>query len=37
MRGEGRLAYLQACEDKLSNHCENALYEAVSHLRRAVL
>jgi hypothetical protein len=35
---EGRiLSCLYASSDKLSNRCENALNEAVSHLRRAVL
>jgi len=32
-----RLSCLYAYRDKLSNRCENALNEAASHLRRAVL
>jgi hypothetical protein len=32
-----RLSCLYAYRDKLSNRCERALNEAVSHLRRAVL
>jgi hypothetical protein len=36
-RGEGRLlACLYAYEDKLSNRCEYALYDAVEQLERAV-